>query len=337
MAALQFNAIQSTTQNYLEIYDVTNDLVILRDGTVALLLTTNSLNFGLLSEEEQDSIIYTYAGLLNSLSFPIEIVIRSQKKDISVYLHYVEELEQKNPMPIRKTQIRRYREFIQELVKERNILDKKFYIAIPFAGASLSLSGAIPNIKKKETFSLDKAYVLEKAKTDLEPKRDHLIAQFARIGLYARQLTTQEIIHLMYTIYNPGTSEGQRMTDTGSYTTPLVEASLQGVMSQPALQSFTKDADVGEKTSPAIASAPTALGSAPQAQTPIPAQALPPVQLEEKPIVQQPAPTPSLQPEKTSGTVRIIPPGEPVKIQPPSAPITPTMPGASAQAPISVV
>ncbi|KKT97357.1 MAG: hypothetical protein UX00_C0012G0018, partial [Microgenomates group bacterium GW2011_GWB1_45_17] len=84
MAALQFNAIQSTTQNYLEIYDVTNDLVILRDGTVALLLTTNSLNFGLLSEEEQDSIIYTYAGLLNSLSFPIEIVIRSQKKDISV-------------------------------------------------------------------------------------------------------------------------------------------------------------------------------------------------------------------------------------------------------------
>ena len=320
MAALQFNAIQSTTQNYLEIYDVTNDLVILRDGTVALLLTTNSLNFGLLSEEEQDSIIYTYAGLLNSLSFPIEIVIRSQKKDISVYLHYVEELKQKNPMPIRKTQIRRYREFIQELVKERNILDKKFYIAIPFAGASLSLSGAIPNIKKEKTFSLDKAYVLEKAKTDLEPKRDHLIAQFARIGLYARQLTTQEIIHLMYTIYNPGTSEGQRMTDTGSYTTPLVEASLQGVMSQPALQSFTKDADMGEKVAPT---------PAPQAQTP--AQTPPPTQLEEKPIVQQSAQPP--QSEKTSGTVRIIPPGEPVKIQPPTMPITPTMPGASVPTP----
>jgi hypothetical protein len=227
--------IQSTTQQYLEIY-----------GSVAMVLTTSSLNFGLLSEEEQDAIIYSYAGLLNSLSFPVEIVIRSQQKDITNYLRYLEEIEQTNTVPIRKTQIRRYREFIEELVKERNILDKKFYVAIPYGGASMAVTTSpVPAIKKKE-YVLDKAYIIDRARNDLEPKRDHLISQFGRIGLIARQLSTQELIHLMYTIYNPGSSEGQEITDTRSYTTPLVEASLKGVMEQTPLQSFTKDQAQGQ-------------------------------------------------------------------------------------------
>lgn len=240
MPGLTTGGLQSTTQNYLEIYDVTNDLLILKDGSVAMVLTTSSLNFGLLSEEEQDAIIYSYAGLLNSLSFPVEIVIRSQRKDITTYLRYLEELEQANTVPIRKTQIRRYREFIEDLVKERNILDKKFYVAIPYNGASTAATNPIPQIRKKE-YVLDKAYILDRAKNDLEPKRDHLISQFGRIGLAARQLNTQELIHLLYTIYNPGSSEGTEITDTHSYTTPLVEASLGGVMEQAPLQSFTKD------------------------------------------------------------------------------------------------
>ena len=235
--------IQSTTQNYLEIFDVTNDIVILRDGSVAMVLAVSSLNFGLLAEEEQDSIIYSYAGLLNSLSFPIEIVVRSQKKDVTTYLRYVQEWEDKTLSPLRKTQIRRYREFVSELVKERRILDKKFYVAIPYKGTSIDAKSMIPTIKKKNNTPppLDRAYVLERALTDLEPKRDHLIAQFGRIGLMARQLNTQELIQLLYTIYNPGSYEGQKMTDTRSYTTAVVEASLSGVIQQPALQSFTQD------------------------------------------------------------------------------------------------
>lgn len=235
--------IQSTTQNYLEIFDVTNDIIILRDGSVAMVLAVSSINFGLLAEEEQDSIIYSYAGLLNSLSFPIEIVVRSQKKDVTTYLRYVQEWEDKTLSPLRKTQIRRYREFVSELVKERRILDKKFYVAIPYKGTSVDAKSMIPSIKKKnDTPPLDRAYILERALTDLEPKRDHLIAQFGRIGLMAKQLNTQELIQLLYTIYNPGSYEGQKMTDTRSYTTAVVEASLSGVIQQPALQNFTQDA-----------------------------------------------------------------------------------------------
>lgn len=132
---------------------------------------------------------------------------------------------------------------MSELVKERRILDKKFYVVIPYKGTSVDVQSKLPQIKKKSgPAPLDRAYILERALTDLEPKRDHLLAQFGRIGLLARQLNTQELIQLLYTIYNPGSYEGQKMSDTRSYTTAVVEASLSGVINQPALQNYTQDA-----------------------------------------------------------------------------------------------
>lgn len=232
MATYSANSVSdSTTQEYLEIFDITNNILILRDGSAAMLLSVNSLNFGLLSEEEQDAIIYSYAGLLNSLTFPVQIVIRSQRKDISKYLNYLKEAEQKTRVPLRKIQIRGYREFVEGLVQERNILDKKFYVVIPFPETSMVPSSVVPTIKKKKPVTIDRAYVLEKALGTLEPRRDHLIAQFARIGLQARQLNTQEIIQTLYQIYNPGSSEGTEVAETRSYTTPLVQASIEKTIS----------------------------------------------------------------------------------------------------------
>jgi hypothetical protein len=220
--------IRSTAQQFLEIEDITNDMLILQDGVASMILTVNSLNFGLLSEEEQDAIIYTYAGMLNSLSFPIQIVIRSQRKDISSYLSYVDEKIMEMTNAIRKQQLRHYRAFVEDLVRETNILDKKFYIVIPCEITRAVDPSLIPKVKKKQKIVLDKKYIIEKATFDLEPKRDHLISQFGRIGLRARQLNTKELIHLMYILYNPD-SEGQFVSDTKSYTTPIVEASIEGI------------------------------------------------------------------------------------------------------------
>ena len=228
MATYKPNTVSdSTTQEYLEIFDITNNILILRDGSAAMILSINSLNFGLLSEEEQDAIIFSYAGLLNSLTFPIQIVIRSQRKDISRYLNYLKEAEQKTRVPMRRIQIANYRQFVEGLVKERNILDKKFYVVIPFPDTSMVPASVMPTIKKSKPVSIDRAYVLEKSLATLEPRRDHLIGQFSRIGLQAKQLSTQEIIQMLYQIYNPGSSEGTEVVDTRSYTTPLVEASMQ--------------------------------------------------------------------------------------------------------------
>src|SRR5690606_36549294 len=157
------------------------------------------VNFGLLAEAEQDDIIYAYAGLLNSLNFPVQIVIHSETKDVSHYLQSLQQQEEATASDRRKQQIRKYRGFVGDLIKERNVLDKKFYFTILASALELGLVSAqsvIPGVKKAAAVELDRSLILDRALTNLYPKRDHLIGQFSRIGLYARQLTTQEIIHL---------------------------------------------------------------------------------------------------------------------------------------------
>ena len=223
------NEINSTTQKFLDIHDVINDLLILKDGATALIITVNAMNFGLLAEEEQDAIIYSYAGLLNSLNYPIQIVIKSQTKDVTSYLHLLDEELAIATSHTKKEWIKKYRSFVGNLIKERNVLDKKFYVVIPATALEMGLvppSTVIPGVSQTDLSSVERSVILDKAREILDPKRDHLMSQFGRIGLIARQLTTQEIIQLFYLSYNPEAAEGQQITDTNSYTTPLVKASV---------------------------------------------------------------------------------------------------------------
>lgn len=225
----QSNALQSTTQKYLELFDITNDVLLLRDGAVSMVLNSTAINFDLYSEEEQDAAIYAYAALLNSLSFPIEIVIRSQRKDVTSYLELLHQAELKAYNPVNKRNIKDYRQFVEELVQERNVLEKKFYIVITYTaieGGIISGATFIPGMNKKAPETLDKGAVLEKALTNLAPRRDHLVHQFARIGLSLRQLSTQELIQLFYTMYNPDSSDGMHVTNPSEYSSPLVEADI---------------------------------------------------------------------------------------------------------------
>lgn len=224
------NAISSTTQQYIDVFDIANDLVILKSGGVSVVITVTAMNFGLLAEEEQDAIIYGYAGLLNSLNYPIQIVIRSQTKDVTSYLNTLKIKEDETVNRVRKEQFRRYREFVADLVQERNVLDKKFYVVIPANALELGLmttQSVLPGVKSPDISTFDRSVILQRAKDILEPKRDHIISQFARIGLASRQLRTQELIQLFYGIYNPDAADGQVMTDTNQYTTSLVEGNIE--------------------------------------------------------------------------------------------------------------
>lgn len=225
--------VSSTTQQYLDIFDITNNLVLMKNGTTSTILSVDAMNFGLLAEEEQDSIIYAYAGLLNSLNYPIQILIRSQTKDVTSYLNKLKEQENSAGSRERQDRIRRYREFVSNLIRERNVLDKKFYVVIPAGPLELGLvpiQSVLPGKQQFDISTVDRSVMLERAKNILEPKRDHLIAQFARIGLYSYQITTQEIIQLFYLSYNPEASEGLHIAESRSYTTPLVKASFEGIL-----------------------------------------------------------------------------------------------------------
>lgn len=226
------NDISSTTQQFLDIYDIVNDLVIMKNGAASMILTLNAINFGLLAEEEQDAIIYAYAGLLNSLNYTIQIIIGSQTKDVTSYLNLLEEQADKAADQNKRDRIRRYREFVSNLIQERNVLDKKFYVVIPASALEMGLlppQSVIPGVKETSITTLEKSAILEKAQNILEPKREHLISLFGRIGLLARQLTTQEIIQLFYISYNPEAAEGQQITNSKSYTVPMVQAQIRGV------------------------------------------------------------------------------------------------------------
>ncbi len=219
----------TTTQQFLDIYDITNDVLILKNGTSAIILTVDAMNFGLLAEEEQDAIMYAYAGLLNSLNYPIQIVVQSKTKDVTGYLRKLSEQEEKTSNETMRKRIAQYRIFVANLIHERNVLDKRFYVVIPATSIEMGFLGAQTFVPGKEDFNIsdvERSVVIEKATNLLEPKRDHLISQFARIGLYSRQLNTQEIIQLFYVNYNPESTEGQEIAESSSYTSGLVHADM---------------------------------------------------------------------------------------------------------------
>lgn len=202
-------AVRGSTQENLEIAEIRDDLVIMKDGSVALILRVSAVNFGLLSEREQEAIIYAYAGLINSLNFTIQILVRSQKKDISHYLTLLETEENKQSNPLLKNQITNYRKFVAETVKENNVLDKKFYVVIPFSSLELGVvttSGSILGLGKKKntTLPLPSEEIVKRSVVALFPKRDHILRQLGRLGLRAMQLTTPDLVELFYEIYNAG-------------------------------------------------------------------------------------------------------------------------------------
>lgn len=228
MAAQKIAPIRSSTQDFIEIEEIADDLVLGSDGSVAIVIETSAVNFGLLSEEEQDAIIYSYAAFLNSLSFPIQISIVSRKMNISSYLDLIAREEEKQVSPKIKVQIRKYYQFILSVVKENKVLEKKFYISIPFSPLELGIKGAFPLFPgKKKKLPFPKEYILERAKTTLFPKRDHILRQSARMGLRGQQLSTTQLIELFYSLYNPGEAGEQKMAEGIDLTSPIVTSSRQ--------------------------------------------------------------------------------------------------------------
>jgi len=199
-----FVPIRASTQQFTEIEDIMQNIVMFLDGSCALVLSVSAVNFGLLSEKEQESIIYAYAGILNSLSFPIEILVRSKRKDISAYLKLLEDKEKEQKNPKLAISIHGYRAFIESTVKEKDVLDKKFYVVIPFSNLELGVSANVLFGSKKSGLPYAKSYIVERALITLLPKRDHLQRLLGRLGLRSSQLTTDQLIQLFFSLYNPG-------------------------------------------------------------------------------------------------------------------------------------
>jgi len=194
----------ASSQNHLPISDICEDVVLFKDGGAALVMESTSLNFSLLSEKEQEAVIAAYSALLNSLTFSIQVVVRTLRKDISSYMRYLDESAKKIASPGLYKLMQSYRKFILESVKKRNVLGKRFYIVLPFSPLELGVTKSVLSITRgNKPLPFPKSYVVKKAKVVLYPRRDHLIRQMGRLGIKLRQLLTDDLVGLYYEVYNP--------------------------------------------------------------------------------------------------------------------------------------
>lgn len=201
--------IKSFTQNFIEIEEIKDDIFLLKEKSAGCIVEVGAVNYWLLSTEEQQSMIYAYGNLLNSLSFPVQILILSKRMDVSSYLDYLDGKINKQKNLLLKNLLSSYREFIKNIVKKDSVLEKRFFFVIPFSPLELGLKGA-------SSGSLNKEYVFSRAKTSLYPKRDHLVRLITKIGLRARVLFKQELVELFYNLYNPS-AVGKKLAPVESY------------------------------------------------------------------------------------------------------------------------
>ncbi len=185
------------TQGIVEAADIINDLLITRNGTVCLLIMTSSVNFDLLSEEEQDIKIASFGNMVNSLDFQLQILIETRKINISKYADYLDELDTPDLSPGLKRQFTIYKQFIRNLITNKEILDKKFMIVIPFRTMT-TVTSATPFEDKKK--------MIENAINYLYPKKYHVIKMLKGMGLDGEQMTSPEIAKYLYSVYNPNSS-----------------------------------------------------------------------------------------------------------------------------------
>jgi hypothetical protein len=217
----------ASTQEHLDIEDIRDNLLVLKSGNAAAVLQTTAVNFDLLSEAEQDAMIFAFAALVNSLTFPIQVLLRSKRVDITNYLAKLEEAKRKAYNPGLVSQIEKYEGFIRELVSKNQVLDKRFYVVVPYIGINLSQIKGFGGVLTPKRPKVSKWSVLEKAKVNLEPKVEHLIKQLARIGIKAVRLNTEELVELFYDLYNAEVAREQKAAlGTREYTTPVVEPAI---------------------------------------------------------------------------------------------------------------
>ncbi len=221
-----------STQQHLNIEEITEDLVVVKNGLVILIMETSSLNFDLLSPEEQDARIIAFANLLNGVDYPIQITIRTVRTDVSEYIKKLEVYKRKQISRALIKQIDIYIKFIKNLTTKNEILDKRFLVSIPYRGSILDQPGFFKRMLGASPKVTNVRKLVEKAKIDLYPKRDNLQRLFKKMGIFAKQLNNNELLMLFYDIYDPDRIGYQHIPlDIKGYTSGIV---------QPLVKSKTK-------------------------------------------------------------------------------------------------
>jgi len=203
-----------STKQYLDIAEIREDVVMMKDGTMLAVILASSINFSLKSEDEQNAIISGYVGFLNSLDFPIQIVVQSRRLKIERYLDKLKQHEKEQTNELLRIQIADYRQFVSELIELGDIMSKKFFVVVPFNPVTNTRKGFFSRFK--EIFKASATSKLEqekfiKRKGELLLRLDTVATGLQSMGIQNVQLDTQSLIELYYNIYNPDVAETEKL------------------------------------------------------------------------------------------------------------------------------
>ncbi|KKP93809.1 MAG: hypothetical protein UR98_C0002G0048 [Parcubacteria group bacterium GW2011_GWA1_36_12] len=197
-----------TTQKFLEISQIKEGVIVLRNKALRGILMVSSVNFALKSTDEQSAILYQFQSFLNALDFSCQIVVQSRRLNITGYLEKLEELEQKQKNKLLKLQTKEYKDFIKQLVEEKEILTKSFFVVVPYSisemiGPESSQKGLLAQAKlptlTEENF--------QRCKTQLWQRMEYVALGLRRCGLQSVPLTTPEIVELFWSLHHPKEAE----------------------------------------------------------------------------------------------------------------------------------
>lgn len=221
----------NSTQNSLLLSEVRDNMVIMADGSFRAVVACKSINFDLMSTREREGVEYSYQNFLNALNHPIQILIRSQRIDIAPYIDRLVQIRHNQDNMLLNVLMDDYINFIDVLSQEANIMDKSFYIAIPYYP-----SGDITNLveqskgtftklfaKSKNTVTKIDTMTYEKAKTEIKNRVDGVMAGLFQMGVQSVQLDTRALGELYYNFYNPDTAVREQLGDFTEITSTYVK------------------------------------------------------------------------------------------------------------------
>jgi hypothetical protein len=203
---------ESATQDFLEIKDIREGILLLKDNSIRGVMMVSSLNFALKSEEEQTAIIYAFQNFLNSLDFFCQIVVQSRNINITSYLDSLKDIEERQTNTLLRQQTASYREFIKNLVIGDMVMTKNFYIVIPYnlaemAGQAKSIGKSFSVISSQAQGKPMQEEDFQRCKTQLWQRMEYVSMGLKRCGLEAIPLTTPELIELFWAIHHPEQAE----------------------------------------------------------------------------------------------------------------------------------
>jgi hypothetical protein len=199
--------LQASTQQFLEIDQIREGVILLKNKAMRGVLMVSSLNFALKSEDEQNAIIYQFQNFLNSLDFSLEIVVQSRRLNITGYLDRLKELEERQENELLKMQTAEYQKFIKDLITGGAIMAKSFFVVVPFTLIEIPGMKAMKGLVKKGEIPTLTEEQFQRCKTQLWQRMEFVALGLRRCGLQCVPLNTSELIELFWSLYHPEEAE----------------------------------------------------------------------------------------------------------------------------------